>query len=67
MNLSPTIRRIYFLLDFKSEVLIGRKNGQIDLFNSLSESLNSLLNVNDGGESTSNCICGIECLIKRFL
>uniref|UniRef100_A0A915NYA0 WD_REPEATS_REGION domain-containing protein n=1 Tax=Meloidogyne floridensis TaxID=298350 RepID=A0A915NYA0_9BILA len=46
----------------KSEVLIGRKNGQIDLFNTLSESINQLFNVNDNEES--NSICGVECLIK---
>jgi len=46
-------------------VLIGRKNGQIDLFNTLSESINQLFNVNDNEES--NSICGVECLIKRFL
>uniref|UniRef100_A0A914KVD8 Uncharacterized protein n=1 Tax=Meloidogyne incognita TaxID=6306 RepID=A0A914KVD8_MELIC len=51
----------------KSEVLIGRKNGQIDLFNTLSESINQLFNVNGNEENESNSIdsiCGVECLIK---
>ena len=50
-------------------MLIGRKNGQIDLFNTLSESINQLFNVNDNEENESNSIdsiCGVECLIKRF-
>ncbi|KAF7637889.1 hypothetical protein Mgra_00002594 [Meloidogyne graminicola] len=45
----------------ESEVLIGRKNGQIDLFNTLNETINSLFNVNEGINSS---ICGVECLIK---
>ncbi|KAL7079348.1 hypothetical protein ACQ4LE_001423 [Meloidogyne hapla] len=48
----------------KSEVLIGRKNGQIDLFNTLNDSINILFNVNDNEEESNCSICGVECLIK---